>query len=252
MNLNRIEISNIKIELIGNKLWAKVYFDNGTEWVPALWEQGYIAYAVVKCEEKKYKNLRVKACVVYSYYNQDYIKELFNILDRDFKDLDRVVFSVVHGSVSNAEARQFNWDKYFEICDKIRRASTVRNIWDFHSLFTIALRIVKNDFLKDRLKYKDMYKSCGAGKKIIVINEIGEVFPCEPLWQIVGNLRENNYNLDKILNSDRVHKFQGKIRKEKCTCNWGIPMSIALLYGPRYYPEIGLEALKIISRKLRT
>ena len=58
MNLNRIEISNIKIELIGNKLWARVYFDNGTEWIPALWEQGYIAYAVVKCEEKKYKSLK--------------------------------------------------------------------------------------------------------------------------------------------------------------------------------------------------
>ena len=58
MNLNRIEISNIKIEHMGDKLWAKVYFDNGTEWVPALWEQGYIAYAVAKCEEIKYKNLK--------------------------------------------------------------------------------------------------------------------------------------------------------------------------------------------------
>jgi len=57
MSLNRIEISRIKIEPMGNKLWTKVYFDNGTEWVPALGEQGYIAYAVAKCEEIKYPNL---------------------------------------------------------------------------------------------------------------------------------------------------------------------------------------------------
>jgi len=57
MKLNRIEISKIKIEPIGNKMWTKVYFDNGTEWVPALGEQGYIAYAVAKCEEMKYSNL---------------------------------------------------------------------------------------------------------------------------------------------------------------------------------------------------
>ncbi|GAH07697.1 unnamed protein product [marine sediment metagenome] len=57
MNFNRIEISKIKIKPMGNKIWAIVYFDNGTEWVPALAEQGYIAYAVAKCEEKKYPNL---------------------------------------------------------------------------------------------------------------------------------------------------------------------------------------------------
>lgn len=57
MKLNRIEICKIKIEPVGNKLWTKVYFDNGTEWVPALGEQGYIAYAVAKCEEMKYSNL---------------------------------------------------------------------------------------------------------------------------------------------------------------------------------------------------
>lgn len=57
IRLNRIEISKIKIEPVGNKLWTKVYFNNGTEWVPALGEQGYIAYAVAKCEEMKYSNL---------------------------------------------------------------------------------------------------------------------------------------------------------------------------------------------------
>jgi len=57
MNLNKREIHIIKIEPIGNKLWTKVYFNDGTHWIPALWEQGYIAYAVARCEEKKYKNL---------------------------------------------------------------------------------------------------------------------------------------------------------------------------------------------------
>lgn len=57
MNFNKIEISSIKIKPVGNKIWAIVCFDNGTEWVPALGEQGYIAYAVAKCEEKKYPKL---------------------------------------------------------------------------------------------------------------------------------------------------------------------------------------------------
>lgn len=39
------------------KVWTHVYFDNGTMWVPSLWEQGYIAQQVVSCERMKYPNL---------------------------------------------------------------------------------------------------------------------------------------------------------------------------------------------------
>lgn len=200
--------------------------------------------------KNKYKNLRVKACVVYSHYNQEYIEELFDILDRDFKDLDRVVFSVVHGSVSNAEAFQFDWNKYFAICEKIRNKSVVSNIKDFHSIFTIALRMAKNDFLKEVLKTKDMYKKCQVGKRVIAINETGKVFPCEPLWYTVGDLRSSDYDIGRIINSDEMKKFNEKIIKEKCTCHWGLPLSNALIYKPRYYPTILSEMIRIITRSI--
>jgi sulfatase maturation enzyme AslB (radical SAM superfamily) len=200
---------------------------------------------------KKYKNLRVKACVVYSHYNQEYIEELFDILDSDFKDLDRVVFSVVHGSVSVDQASRFDWDKYFRICDRIRETSVVKDIGDFHSIFTVALRMAKNDYLKEVLKKKDMYKKCQAGRRVVVVNETGNVFPCEPLWHSVGNLRDNNYDLDKILSSSEMGNFNKKIIKERCTCHWGLPLSNTLLYKPSYYPKILFEMGRIIARSIK-
>lgn len=200
--------------------------------------------------KNKYKNLRVKACVVYSHYNQEHIEELFDILNEDFKDLDRIVFSVVHGSVSNDEAFHFDWDRYFKICEKIRRNSTVNNIIDFHSIFTVALRIAKNDFLKKVLKTKDMYKNCGAGKKVIVVGETGRVFPCEPLWHPVGDLRKNNYDIGQMLKSDEMKKFNEKIIKEKCTCHWGLPLSNTLIYKPKYYPKILFEMGRIVTKSI--
>lgn len=197
---------------------------------------------------KKHKNLRVKACVVYSHYNQDHIEELFNILGRDFSDLDRVVFSVVHGSVSDSQALGFNWNKYFEICDKIRANSVVKNIKDLHSVFTIALRIAKNDFLKEMLKNKNMYRSCKSGQSVIVINETGTVFPCEPLWHSVGELRDCDYDIQKILRSDTLKQFKRDMFNQKCTCHWGLPMSNSLMYNPKYYPKIVWEMLNIICR----
>jgi len=51
-------IEKIINEKLGDKFWTHVYFDNGTLWIPALWEQGFIAQRVVLCERTKYPFLR--------------------------------------------------------------------------------------------------------------------------------------------------------------------------------------------------
>ena len=206
-------------------------------------KETYRRLAAIK---KDYPNLRLKACIVYSHYNEKYIEELFNLLSTDFSEFDRIVFSVVHGSVSDKEAASFDWNNYFRLCDKLNMtAGRVKN-FDLHSIFTVALRRAKNKFLKHVLKTKDMYKKCGAGKRVIAINETGEVFPCEPLWVSVGNLRECGYDMDKILRSQRMRDFQKSCVEKKCNCHWGLPMSTALLYSPRYYPMIAREMAKLL------
>ena len=58
MKLNNSYIARIVNEQgYGGKFWTHVYFDNGTIWVPALWEQGYLAQQVVICERIKYPEL---------------------------------------------------------------------------------------------------------------------------------------------------------------------------------------------------
>ena len=52
------KIHKVVNETTGGKLWTHVYFDNGTIWVPALWEQGFIAQQVVVCEREKYRFLK--------------------------------------------------------------------------------------------------------------------------------------------------------------------------------------------------
>lgn len=202
--------------------------------------------------KKRYPNLKVKACTVYSHYNQECIEELFKILKVDFNELDRVVFSVTHGSVSNRESLDFDWNRYFALCNQIRQTATVKSIKDFHSILTMALRMIKNDYLKEILKTKDLNKQCGAGRNMIVINETGKVFPCEPLWHSVGELRDNNYDLNAILHSNEMKEFNKKIAGVKCNCHWGLPISNNLIYKPAYYPIIISEMLKIAGRSLFT
>ena len=197
---------------------------------------------------KKYRNLKIKICTVYSHYNQNCMLDFFDIIKRDFSEIDRLVLSIVHGSVGNLEAFDFDWNKYFPLCEYTDDYVILKNNRDLHSLFTRALRKEKNAFLKTVLEKHDMYKKCQAGEKVIVINEVGDVFPCEPLWSKVGNLRDNEYNLNDILKSSKMRNFRKEKNEGKCSCLWGLPMSNNILYSPRYYPALITNMVKMRLR----
>lgn len=44
----------VKLENIGDKQWVRVYFDNGTIWVPALHDLWRILYLIGVAEDRKY------------------------------------------------------------------------------------------------------------------------------------------------------------------------------------------------------
>lgn len=83
---------------------------------------------------------------------------------------------------------------------------------------------------------------CNAGRKIIVIGETGKVFPCETLWYEMGNLKDYNYNLAKLLR-ENYPQFHEKYIKPGCHCEWGCGQNVALVTSPQLWPRL-LNPLK--------
>ena len=76
--------------------------------------------------------------------------------------------------------------------------------------------------LKDIPFRRNVGAYCEAGKNILVINEKGDVFPCEPLWHKVGNLRQYDYQVGKLVQNQIMIDFRKKmLGKGKCNCIWG-------------------------------
>lgn len=50
----RIKVTDISLERIGDKYWVRVYFNNGTNWVPKITECAKIFSGIGKAETKKY------------------------------------------------------------------------------------------------------------------------------------------------------------------------------------------------------
>jgi len=68
--------------------------------------------------------------------------------------------------------------------------------------------------------------SCSAGKNIIVLEPNGEIKLCE-LLPSVGNIKEHDYDIEKVLNSNAAIKLMETVKKCKCTHVCFINMSIA-------------------------
>jgi len=92
----------------------------------------------------------------------------------------------------------------------------------------IVLGVVKyTQYLKEKfLDTKKPWIKCSAGKNIVVLEPNGDVRLCE-LHPAIGNLREYNYNIEKILKNKKANEQFNIIKKCGCTHVCFINMSIA-------------------------
>ncbi len=92
---------------------------------------------------------------------------------------------------------------------------------------------------------------CRAGRKFTVIDEYGKVRLCEIRDDVLGDLRENEYNLIKILRSKNTLRTMRKMNRSKCTCTWECAMSTNIIYNPLYYPELLYRTLcELFTRRI--
>ena len=79
-----------------------------------------------------------------------------------------------------------------------------------------------------------------------VVEDTGDVKVCEMMPTSLGNLRENDYDIKKIVTSHRAKLEKNKIKAHKCNCTWECAIRTGIIYNPREYPGL----LKyIIKRK---
>ncbi len=91
-----------------------------------------------------------------------------------------------------------------------------------------VLGVVKyTQFLKEGvLSGRDFPFTCSAGKNIFVLEPHGEVRICE-LLSPVGNIRDYDYDIEKVLKNEKAKEIFKTVKKCKCTHVCFMNMSIA-------------------------
>jgi Fe-coproporphyrin III synthase len=111
----------------------------------------------------------------------------------------------------------------------------------FEKFSVLGVLKYTNKIKEDVLKDKDLPIVCSAGKNILVLEPEGDIKLCE-LHPKVGNLREYDYDIQKLLKNEKSVKLMEYIKKCKCTHVCFLNMSIA--YDKKSLIKIPYYSLK--------
>lgn len=192
----------------------------------------------VKKFKEKYNNFSLFTNSCFMQLNQDILIDTLEFIKEEL-DVDVMSVTYIRGDVKSDEAKQnlYN-EKYKKIINYLSLLN--RNNFKSHPLsnFIWGATAVARDKVFENLKTNKRNFECYAIRKMIVIDDIGEVKICEMLPTSLGNLRDYDYNIKNILTTDFANAEYEKIKNHKCNCTWECAIRTGIIYNPKEYLSI--------------
>lgn len=107
------------------------------------------------------------------------------------------------------------------------------------------------EVMKKTLEHNSMVLPCKAGRKMLILDEKGIMYPCEPLHKTLGNIKDYDYKLEALCRAPEFRKTVQWIQDTSCFCAWecAVQMNIALSF--RTYPALLMRWLGSYFKPLR-
>lgn len=239
---------DISIDAIGNA-------HNEIRGVPDAYEKAIESYKLATEWRERYKNMRLGMQAVLSFFNQDKIIELLEHTEKEFS-FDRRQVMLARGFTRDPKAK----DVSFEIYQKAHQWITQhdkKTSQPFFSKVNYHLAVMVRETLIKSLKENRMIIPCLAGRKLAIIDADGTVRACEVLHClypngrrdyglddfILGRARDEDYNITKIINSEKAKKVRKFIKESRCYCTFECAIFNNIVFNPLYWTPLLMRIL---------
>jgi len=179
---------------------------------------------------RKYDNFAIGANITCCEYNQEHLMKIYSFLKNKL-NLDNINLSLIRG-VSKINVNM----KYYEDL-----SNSMGSGYDYYSGFVRSIACAKENMMRKIIikvvQEKKQIIECYAGRTSAVMDEVGNVYPCEMLPK-VGNLREYDYDFKKIWNNKKMEKIRESIKNKECFCTHECFISNSILSNPRMIPSL--------------
>lgn len=187
---------------------------------------------------KKYPNFEIGVNSVFCSANQDHMDNLIAFIN----GLDNIrthTISLIRGEPSDPKLKSIDIQKYHEAITKLERNLT-SNISQTYRFIGSRLKAAQ-DIYQRRLLYQTLIEKkrqipCYAGRLNLVLTETGDIFPCESFEGKMGNVREWEYDINRLLGSEKALKRVQAIKDACCFCTHECYLMTNILFNPLQHP----------------
>ncbi|MFQ5591295.1 MAG: radical SAM protein [Phycisphaerae bacterium] len=190
---------------------------------------------------RRVDNLVLDINTCYSTLNEGKVDGLVDWVGRQF-DVDNHTVTYVRGN-ADERTKDPSTAEYARIVEDLRRRPVSRESRPFSSLLR-AVTDYQRDIIRWTLRDDRMYVPCVAGRKLIIINEKGEVLPCEILNERLGSLHDHAYDVRRLLASPQAKGVVQWIRDTRCHCTFECALATSVIFHKASYPRLLWRALR--------
>jgi MoaA/NifB/PqqE/SkfB family radical SAM enzyme len=205
--------------------------------------------------EKRYANLHVEIGTVVSNFNKDHLDEIEEFVHglgvqsyRNEIAEQRAEFMNIGDPITPTAEEYEQLMKGFS--EKIRHS-----LGEKRSLakVTESLRLVYYDLAVRIVREQRQVIPCYAGISNLHLNYDGEVWPCCVLGysKPLGNLRDSDYDVRRILRSDRAREVRKYIKDRNCACPLANQAYSNVLCSPRWLMKVMANLFHMRTRRRR-
>ncbi|MFC2091211.1 radical SAM protein [Elusimicrobiota bacterium] len=190
-------------------------------------------YDMLSTLKNRHDNLKIKINTTFSHFNQASIIGMCEDISMIFPSIDFFSINYIHGRPFDIKAADVDPRIFKEVSKKLDRAA--RSAGNFTDKLIFTVQKLTREIIYDTVISEKSVLQCRALKKLLVIDETGEVFPCEPFFdKKLGNLRDNDYDIRKILDSRTAKDFyKNHLESGECFCNWGCAATNNIIFNPK-------------------
>lgn len=198
--------------------------------------------------KQKYSNFDVGVITTISHYNQNEIDDIAKIAF-EANNYKEWMVNITRGEPRDTSSIKVDPQNYMHAHELIENEINKQNIQGHTghtgSLWLSAKNAVRRTIIHDMITGDVRGGGCAAGSLSGVIYSDGEVMPCELLEKSIGNIRDFDYNLEKLWNSKKGDDIRDFIQDTECSCTQECNLSTNILIQPRHWPALAKERVRI-------
>lgn len=218
--------------------------------VPGSYEKIKKSYHALTPLRRAFANLTLDANSVFTAESEDRLLDTMMHLSKAF-DFDNLSVTYARGDVPDPELKKVSEQKYRAVDAALRKLERRAEGRSLYWLWRGA-RDASRDMLMDSVFDDKFVAPCVAGRKLVVVNETGDVFPCEmldPAKYRLGSLRDYDWDLGRLLADSNSQSIRDWIVNSKCKCSWECSNAANIVWNPSQYPRLLRESVRNIGSR---